>query len=142
MEEKVVEDKGGVGGKEEEGGVTAATEGLRGQMVRRTRFDRQVFEVMFERVNGVFGCRTRNVFDNQIPHSHVRTSLQTLVCRTAFDEPFDRLIIPFSMYSIPLDASGFGVISSTPIPQHLLIPSSLPTIPPSASSTSEHFKEM
>ncbi|KAK7067006.1 hypothetical protein SK128_016626 [Halocaridina rubra] len=45
---------------------------------------------MFERVNGVFGCRTRstNVFDNQIPRSHVRTSLQTLVCRTAFDDPF------------------------------------------------------
>ncbi|KAK7084026.1 hypothetical protein SK128_025720, partial [Halocaridina rubra] len=64
--------------------------GLHGQTVRRTRFDRQVFEVMFERVNGVFGCRTRNVFDNQIPRSHVRTSLQTLVCRTAFDEPFDR----------------------------------------------------
>ncbi|KAK7074071.1 hypothetical protein SK128_023329 [Halocaridina rubra] len=39
---------------------------------------------MFERVNGVFGCRTRlsNVFDNQIPRSHVRTSLQTRVCRT------------------------------------------------------------
>ncbi|KAK7073674.1 hypothetical protein SK128_012209 [Halocaridina rubra] len=34
--------------------------GLHGQMVRRTRFDRQVFEVMFERVNGVFGCRTRS----------------------------------------------------------------------------------
>ncbi|KAK7082248.1 hypothetical protein SK128_012629, partial [Halocaridina rubra] len=52
----------------------------------------QVIEVMFERVNGVFDCRTRstNVFDNQIPRSHVRTSLQTLVCRTAFDEPFDR----------------------------------------------------
>ncbi|KAK7074830.1 hypothetical protein SK128_012303 [Halocaridina rubra] len=50
----------------------------------------QVFEVMFERVNGVFGCRTRSVFDNQIPRSHVRTSLQTLVCRTAFDKPFDR----------------------------------------------------
>ncbi|KAK7083933.1 hypothetical protein SK128_025655 [Halocaridina rubra] len=65
--------------------------GLHGQTVRRTRFDRQVFEVMFERVNGVFGCRTRSVFDNQIPRSHVRTSLQTLVCRTAFDEPFDRV---------------------------------------------------
>ncbi|KAK7069761.1 hypothetical protein SK128_014522, partial [Halocaridina rubra] len=53
---------------------------LHGQTVRRTRFDRQVFEVMFERVNGVFGCRTRlsNVFDNRIPLSHVRTSLQTL----------------------------------------------------------------
>ncbi|KAK7074348.1 hypothetical protein SK128_003536 [Halocaridina rubra] len=38
------------------------------------RFDRQVFEVMFEHVNGVFGCRTRstNVFDNQIPRSHVK----------------------------------------------------------------------
>ncbi|KAK7008352.1 hypothetical protein SK128_018755 [Halocaridina rubra] len=49
---------------------------------------------MFERVNGVFGCRTRlsNVFDNQIPRSHVRTSLQTLVCQTAFDEPFYRAI--------------------------------------------------
>ncbi|KAK7080708.1 hypothetical protein SK128_020650 [Halocaridina rubra] len=46
---------------------------------------------MFERVNGVFGCRTRSVFDNQIPRSHVRISLQTLVCRTAFDEPYDRL---------------------------------------------------
>ncbi|KAK7073401.1 hypothetical protein SK128_018735 [Halocaridina rubra] len=45
---------------------------------------------MFERVHGVFGCRTRSMFDNQIPRSHVRTSLQTLVCRTAFDEPFDR----------------------------------------------------
>ncbi|KAK7007747.1 hypothetical protein SK128_022616, partial [Halocaridina rubra] len=65
---------------------------LHGQTARLTRFDRQVFEVMFERVNGVFGCRIRwsNVFDNQIPCSHVRTSLQTLVCRTAFDEPFDR----------------------------------------------------
>ncbi|KAK7063183.1 hypothetical protein SK128_010408 [Halocaridina rubra] len=54
--------------------------GLHGQTVRRTRFDRQVFEVMSERVNGVFGCRTRseNVFNNQIPRSHVRTSLQTL----------------------------------------------------------------
>ncbi|KAK7086376.1 hypothetical protein SK128_014732 [Halocaridina rubra] len=63
--------------------------GLHGQTVRRTRFDRQVFEVLFERV---FGCRTRltNVFDNQIPRSHVRTSFQTLVCRTAFNEPFDR----------------------------------------------------
>ncbi|KAK7071969.1 hypothetical protein SK128_023279, partial [Halocaridina rubra] len=61
---------------------------LHGQTVRRTR----VFEVMFERVNGVFVCRTRstNVFDNQIPCSHVRTSLQTLVCRTAFYKPFDR----------------------------------------------------
>ncbi|KAK7015141.1 hypothetical protein SK128_025274 [Halocaridina rubra] len=51
---------------------------------------------MFERVNGVFGCRTRstNVFDNQIPRSHVRTSLQTLVCRTAFDEPFDHVTPP------------------------------------------------
>ncbi|KAK7069588.1 hypothetical protein SK128_005841 [Halocaridina rubra] len=70
--------------------------GLHGQTVRRTRFDRQVFEVMFERVNGVFGCRTRstNVFDNQIPSSYVRTSLQTLVCRTAFDEPFDRVSRP------------------------------------------------
>ncbi|KAK7086470.1 hypothetical protein SK128_005628, partial [Halocaridina rubra] len=55
------------------------------------RSDRQVFEVMFERVNGVFGCRTRlsNVLDNQIPRSHVRTAPQTLVCRTAFDEPVD-----------------------------------------------------
>ncbi|KAK7069521.1 hypothetical protein SK128_017934 [Halocaridina rubra] len=52
--------------------------GLHCQTVRRTRFDRQVFEVMFERVNRVFGCRTRNVFDNQIPRSLVRTSLQTL----------------------------------------------------------------
>ncbi|KAK7067632.1 hypothetical protein SK128_021073, partial [Halocaridina rubra] len=52
--------------------------GLHGQTVCRTRFDRQVFEVMFERVNGVFGCRTRSVFDNQITRSHVRTSLQTL----------------------------------------------------------------
>ncbi|KAK7072917.1 Transmembrane protease serine 13 [Halocaridina rubra] len=69
-------------------------EGLHGQAVRRTRFDRQVFGVMFERVNGVFGCRTRstNVFDNQIPRSHVRTSLQTLVCRTEFDEPFNRAV--------------------------------------------------
>ncbi|KAK7074377.1 hypothetical protein SK128_004626 [Halocaridina rubra] len=68
---------------------------LHGQTVRRTRFDRQVFEVMFELVDGVFGCRTRlsKVFDNQIPRSHVRTSLQTLVCRTAFDEPFDRGVI-------------------------------------------------
>ncbi|KAK7067825.1 hypothetical protein SK128_008270 [Halocaridina rubra] len=68
--------------------------GLQGQTVRRTRFDRQVFEVMFERVNGVFGCRTHlsNVFDNKIPRSHVRTSLQTLVCQTAFDEPFDRTV--------------------------------------------------
>ncbi|KAK7078921.1 hypothetical protein SK128_027682 [Halocaridina rubra] len=66
--------------------------GLHGQTVRRTRFDRQVFEVMFERVNGVFGCRTRlsNVFDNQIPRSLVRTSLLTLVRRTAFDELFER----------------------------------------------------
>ncbi|KAK7080344.1 hypothetical protein SK128_004748 [Halocaridina rubra] len=47
--------------------------GLHGQTVRRTRFDRLVFEVMFERVKGVFGCRIRstNVFDNQIPRSHV-----------------------------------------------------------------------
>ncbi|KAK7071608.1 hypothetical protein SK128_022451 [Halocaridina rubra] len=54
---------------------------------------KQVFEAMFERVNGVFGCRTRlsNVLDNQIPRSRVRTLLQTLVCRTAFDEPFDRI---------------------------------------------------
>ncbi|KAK7021742.1 hypothetical protein SK128_010262 [Halocaridina rubra] len=37
------------------------------------------------------GCRTLNVFDNQIPRSHVGTSLQTLVCRTTFDEPFDRM---------------------------------------------------
>ncbi|KAK7086170.1 hypothetical protein SK128_007840 [Halocaridina rubra] len=51
---------------------------------------------MFERVNGVFGSRTRltNVFNNQIPRSHVRTSLQTLVCRTAFDELFDRVNPP------------------------------------------------
>ncbi|KAK7076606.1 hypothetical protein SK128_002617, partial [Halocaridina rubra] len=49
--------------------------GLHGQTVRRTRFDRQVFKVMFER-------------------SNVRTSLQTLVCRTAFDEPFDRVNPP------------------------------------------------
>lgn len=33
--------------------------GLHGQTVRRTWFDRQVFEVMFECVNGVKGCRTR-----------------------------------------------------------------------------------
>ncbi|KAK7070000.1 hypothetical protein SK128_028545 [Halocaridina rubra] len=49
---------------------------------------------MFERVNGVFGCRTRSVFGNQIPRSHVRTSLQTLVSRTAFDEPFDSVNRP------------------------------------------------
>ncbi|KAK7044280.1 hypothetical protein SK128_027454 [Halocaridina rubra] len=74
--------------------------GLHGQTVRRTRFDRHVFEVMFERVNGVFGCRIQNVFDNQILRSHVRSLLQTLVCRTTFDEPFDRVNPPQDVKSL------------------------------------------
>ncbi|KAK7082607.1 hypothetical protein SK128_005846 [Halocaridina rubra] len=36
--------------------------GLHGQTVRRTRFDKQVFEVMFERVNGVFGLQPNTPF--------------------------------------------------------------------------------
>ncbi|KAK7073154.1 hypothetical protein SK128_012017 [Halocaridina rubra] len=63
--------------------------GLTSFIERKTEYP--PWHVMFERENGVSGCRTRlsNVFDNQIPRSYVRTSLQTLVCRTAFDEPFD-----------------------------------------------------
>ncbi|MPC62458.1 hypothetical protein E2C01_056543 [Portunus trituberculatus] len=47
-----------------------------------------------------------NMFDNQIPSSHAQASLQTRVCRTAFDKPFDSVNPPlirdsrdFSPYS-------------------------------------------
>ena len=34
--------------------------GLHGRAARRARFDNSVFEVMFERVKGKFGCRARS----------------------------------------------------------------------------------
>ena len=38
--------------------------------------------------------RLTNVFDNQILRAHVQTSLETRVCQTEFDKPFDRVNPP------------------------------------------------
>lgn len=38
--------------------------------------------------------RLTNVFDKQIPRAHVQTSLQTRVCQTEFDKPFDCVKAP------------------------------------------------